>query len=290
MSNFVNQALQDLKKMAALKTASSARYTTYKNDKPYTTYGPCFHAISSQLQGSKGLSVCFMGYNGFEKGETFRKATWDELTTDKAYPFPYTSACHYNEYSLEWLRFLLHPDGPFKSILPHLHETDPEKVQEQQGFIFPDAQALPGKLAWCFLIASRVGVANARVLWTYLLLREQGMSMDTASLLCGGFASEVVPEAGSNTKLKTTGRLIKSYTAGWLGVDTTAYARRWLDHDPKSELPFKDTSQHTNGSAKTFLSGKVDMKNLRFDDWAAVEAYTMTRYEEQGSKEGQKAA
>jgi hypothetical protein len=102
-----------------------------------------------------------------------------------------------------------------------------------------------------------------------------------ASLLAGGFADEVIPVAGSNNDYKPSGRIIKSYTAGWLGVDTTAYARRHLDGDPLPELMFKESNQHTNGSAKAFLSGKVDMKNLRFDNWAAVEAYSASRYGEQ---------
>lgn len=254
---------------------SSARFSSISaGGEPYCNLGPCYHQIASILHMNPMLAVVYMGYGGFLKEDRWRPATMDDLATNREYPFVLTDKAHYNSYSLEYLKFLLDPEGPFKAVLPHLLETDPEKVHADRGFIFPDAQNLPPKLTWCFLIASRVGVANARVFWKYLLLREMGMDMKMASLMAGGFDEELVKDGNS---YKKTGKIIKNYTAGWLGVDVSAYANRWFACDPMEEKPFHLNRVGPNGSAKVWEPQKPDFQTMRFDSWQAAADYTMAR-------------
>jgi hypothetical protein len=186
-------------------------------------------------------------------------------------PFVMEDHGYYNEVSLKWLDCLLNPEGPFKALLPHMMENTPEAVQEHHAFIFPQVSSVPGSLLWCFAIASRLGYANPRVVWRYLHMLQRGVPKNLALLIAGGFEHEV--KAG-----KITGKIIKSYTSGFLGVDVTAYAGRVTYADPVLDRGLTST---TYGSSKCFLSGKLDMANLRFDDWDAVISYCQKRADEQ---------
>lgn len=279
--DFHDKALDKLKSLSEESSPSSARFTVQANvNKSWNTVlGPCFHQIAAYLGNNRSMAVCYMGYGGFIHGDRWRKATMEDLATHVEYPFVLTDVCHYNSYSLEYLKFLLDPEGPFKGVLPHLYSTDPEEVQANRGFIFPDAQELPPALTWCFLIASRVGVANARVFWKYLLLKEMGFDTKMASLMAGGFDEEMVKDASG--KFQKTGRIIKNYTAGWLGVDVSAYASRWLSCDPKNEKPFKEHKVGPNGSAMIWEPAKPDFKTMRFESWQAAADYTEGRVAQQ---------
>lgn len=241
----------------------------------------CYHAISNVCAGQKGLGIAFQGYGGFDeshsgsgKGDRFRRATEADLYCNKTYPFVQADGGQYNEVSLQWLTAILDPEGPFKTLLPFMAETDPQKVQNRKCFIFPDVSSIPARLTWCFAIASRLGFANARVLWRYLHLREKGLDNRTAILVASGFEHEI-------KNGEVTSRIIKSYTGGFLGVDTTAYAGRFLTSSPVEDKPYKLSPVGTYGSAKVFESGKIDMKNLVFPDWDAVITYTQARGREQ---------
>jgi hypothetical protein len=194
-------------------------------------------------------------------------------------PFVMEDQGYYGEVSLSWLNCLLNPEGPFKALLPHMMENTPEAVQESHAFIFPEVSSVPGNLLWCFAIASRLGYANPRVVWRYLHMLQRGLPKNLALLIAGGFEHDI-----KNGEL--TGKIIKSYTSGFLNVDVTAYAGRVVYADPI--LDAKLTSS-TYGSHKCFLSGKMDLANLRFDDWDAVIEYCQSRADEQ-YKEIKKAA
>jgi hypothetical protein len=262
--------------MAASAGVSTARYFTFKKNGDIVSQNEtvCYHAIANYCESADGLGIVFQGYGGFDNGDRWRKASEDDLLCDRAYPFVNADMGHYNAESLEWLKALLDPEGPFKTLLPHMLETDPEKVQARRAFIFPDVSSIPARLTWCFAIASRLGYANARVLWRYLHLLEKGLSRPMAVLIASGFEGEI--KVG-----EPTGRIIKSYTGGFLGVDTTAYAGRFLSCSPVEDKPFKDHKVGTYSSSKVFESGKIDMKNLTFDNWDAVIAYTEQRYSDQ---------
>jgi len=279
-----NFSLNDIDKtiglMAASKGVSTARYFAFTKDGAisgkYETV--CYHAISNAISGGGvvGFGIVFQGYGGFDSGDRFRKATEEDLLCNKKYPFVQADAGHYNEESLEWLKALLDPAGPFKELLPHMLETSPEAVQARKCFIFPDVSLIPARLTWCFAIASRIGFANARVMWRYLHLMDRGVDRHTAVLIASGFENEI-------KNGEVTGRIIKSYTGGFLGVDTTAYAGRFLSATPVKDKPFKDSNVGTYGSSKVFESGKIDMKNLTFADWDAVIEYTQKRGVEQSA-------
>ena len=276
-TKIIDAARKALVHLSEQKSPSSARFSPISVlGTPQHILGPCYHQIASCLGSHPMLAVCYMGYGGFLKDDRWRPASLDDIATNREYPFVLTDVCHYNSYSLEYLKFLLDPEGPFKAVLPHLLETDPEKVQADRGFIFPDAQNLPPKLTWCFLIASRVGVANARVFWKYFLLKEMGFGSSMAALMAGGFDEELVKAWDGNGYAKT-GKIIKNYTAGWLGVDVSAYAKRWLNCDPMEEKPFHLNRVGPGGSAKVWEPEKPDFKTMRFDNWEAAAQYTADR-------------
>jgi hypothetical protein len=272
--------------LANSKSVSTARYFTFDSvgtvkSKQETV---CYHQISSHCGSAnvKGLGIVFQGYGGFDmkvvdkilQKDRWRKATEEDLLCNKTYPFVNADGGNYNAESLEWLKALLDPTGPFKSLLPLMMENTPEKVQERRCFIFPDVSSIPARLTWCFAIASRIGYANARVLWRYLHLLDKGLDRRTAVLIASGFEHEI-------RNGEVTGKIIKSYTGGFLGVDTTAYAGRFLSSNPVVDKPFGEHKVGTYGSSKVFESGKIDMKNLTFADWDAVIAYTQQRGREQ---------
>ena len=273
---FSPSILDQIKDQASEKHVSTARYFTF--DKNKTVHGRhtsvCFHAIAENCSGAQGLGIIFQGYPGFSEGDRWRKATEEDLYMNKTYPFVQKDGGHYTNESLEWLRFLLDPAGPFKSLLPLMAENTPEQVQERRAFIFPDVSSIPARLTWCFAIASRLGFANARTLWRYLHLLEKGLSRPLAALIAGGFEHEI--RAG-----EVSGQIIKSYTCGFLGVDTTTYAGRFLTSSPVEDKPFKNSHPGTYSSSDVFASGKIDLKNLRFPDWDAVIKYTEQRRDEQ---------
>ncbi len=269
---------------------STARYGTFtvtgaERSKNITV---CFHQISGHCAGAKGLVIGFQGYGGFDKEackgtqDRWRAAVEADLYDNLRYPFVNEDKGYYNKESLEWLKALLDPEGPFKTLLPLMAENTPEEVQARRAFIFPDVSLIPARLTWCFAIASRLGYANARSLWRYLHLLDKGLDRRTSMLIAGGFAHEI-------KNGRVTGKIIKNYTGGFLGVDVTAYAGRFLSSNPIIDQPYGKSDVGTYGSSKVFQSGKIDMKNLTFDDWEAVIAYTQARAIEQ-SEELRKAA
>jgi hypothetical protein len=276
---------------------STARYGTFNADgsEIYNQITVCFHMISGHCSGAKGLIIGFQGYGGFDAEackppegsaltdlDRWRPAVEADLYDNLRYPFVNEDHGHYNKESLEWLKGLLDPEGPFKSLLPLMAENTPEEVQKRRAFIFPDVSSLPARLTWCFAIASRLGFANARSLWRYLHLLDKGVDRRTSMLIATGFANEI--KAG-----QVTGRIIKNYTGGFLGVDVTAYAGRFLGSNPVCDKPFGQSSVGTYGSGKVFQSGKVDMKNLTFADWETVITYTQARAIEQSAEIAQAA-
>lgn len=282
------------KQIAALvddTSNSTARYGTFtdtgaERSKHITV---CFHQISGNCSGAKGLVIGFQGYGGFDgqKCKESLKDRWapadeKDLYDNVRYPFVNEDKGYYNKESLEWLKALLDPEGPFKSLLPLMAENTPEEVQARRAFIFPDVSLIPARLTWCFAIASRLGYANARSLWRYLHLLDKGLDRRTSMLIATGFAHEI-------KNGQVTGKIIKNYTGGFLGVDVTAYAGRFLSSNPITDQPYGKSAVGTYGSSKIFQSGKIDMKNLTFDDWEAVIAYTQARAVEQ-SEELRKAA
>lgn len=274
--------------LAGQKVNSTARYFYFDNTTGQTsgeTATVCYNSISHGCGRGKGLGLVFQGYGGFDKaacgsgkGDRWRAASESDLYTNIPMPFVMVDEGHYNKESLEWLKALLDPEGPFKTLLPIMLETDPEQVQARRAFIFPDTCLIPARLTWCFAIASRLGFANPRVLWRYLHMRDRGLDTRTALLIAGGFEHQVV--AG-----KITGKIIKSYTSGFLGVDVTAYAGRFLSSSPVVD---KTIGQHQNpstyGSAKVFESGKMDLKKMTFDDWNEVIEYVQARGREQSQE------
>jgi len=280
-SNLNAEITKAIAKLADSKGVSTARYFTFNATgtgvRSHETV--CYHAIASNLSGQQGLGIVFQGYGGFDDGDRWRKATEDDLLCDRTYPFVNADKGYYNAESLEWLNFLLDPEGPFKTLLPHLMETKPEEVQARRAFIFPDVSLIPARLTWCFAIASRLGFANARVLWRYLHLLEKGLSRPMAVLIASGFEHEI--SAG-----KATGKIIMSYTGGFLGVDTTAYAGKFLSCSPDVDKPFKESAVGTYGSSKVFESGPKDLKKFthKFNDWDEVLAYVNERYDAQTMK------
>jgi hypothetical protein len=271
-----NKVKDWLHSLAEVKENSTARYATFNATQQTTTSGAevCFHNISTRCNGATILGIAFQGYGGFREGDRFRPAIESDLYTNITYPFVNYSGYHYNEVSLQWLECILDPAGPFKTLLPLMNTADPVKVQEQYGFIFPDVSSIPARLTWCFAIASRLGFANARVVWRYLHLLAKGLDKKTAFLIAGGFEHEVRDGV-------LTGKIIKSYTAGFLGVDVTAYAGRFLTATPVADKPYREFSPGTYGSSEVFKSGKIDMAKLRFDSWDEVIEYTQKRGREQ---------
>lgn len=268
-----------IERSAGKKVNSTARYFQFDNTSGKVTMGPvetvCYNSIGGCHKAGHGLGIIFQGYGGFEKGDRWRKADEADLYTNIPMPFVMVDKGHYNKESLEWLKALLDPTGPFKSLLPVMMETDPEAVQKRKAFIFPDTCLIPERLAWCFAIASRLGYANPRVLWRYLHLKEMGVDTRTALLISGGFEHEV-------KNGEVTGRIIKSYTAGYLGVDVTAYAGRFLTSSPIEDKPGGGKS--TYGSSKVFESGKMDLKSMTFASWEEVIEYTQRRGCEQSQE------
>lgn len=267
--------------LAGQKVNSTARYFYFNNTTGQTsgdTATVCYNSISYGCKPGQGLGLVFQGYGGFEKGDRWRAASESDLYTNIAMPFVMVDEGHYNKESLEWLKALLDPEGPFKTLLPIMLETDPEQVQARRAFIFPDTCLIPARLTWCFAIASRLGFANPRVLWRYLHMRDRGLDTRTALLIAGGFEHQVV--AG-----KITGKIIKSYTSGFLGVDVTAYAGRFLSSSPIVDKTIgQGANPNTYGSAKVFESGKMDLKKMTFDDWNEVIEYVQARGREQSQE------
>lgn len=255
---------------------STARYFTFdtKGERCYSHVAVCYHGISDHCprDGEGGLGIAFQGYGGFRSGLKDRAAKEADLYTNQEYPFM-VNGTGYTQESLEWLKGLLDPQGPFKTLLPCLLETKPEEIQARRAFIFPDTSSIPARLAWCFAIASRIGYSNARVLWRYLHLLEKGLDRRTAMLIAGGYEHQIKDG-------KPTGKLIKSYTCGFLGVDVTAYAGRFLASDPIVDEPSAKRNG-TYNSSDVFKSGKIDMKNMIFEDWDEVISYTQARGLEQ---------
>lgn len=268
--------------IADMKVNSTARYFSISADGTMDNshVAVCFHSISGNVaeQNHKGFGIVFQGYGGFEKGDRWRAATEADLYTNIPIPFVMVDGGHYNKESLAWLECLLDPEGPFKSLLPHMLETDPEAVQSRRCFIFPDSSSIPARLTWCFAIASRLGFANPRVLWRYLHLLDKGLDKRTAFLISGGFEHQIV--AG-----KPTGKIIKSYTCGFLGADVTAYAGRMLTSSPAAEKPGA-SKNGTYGSSEVFKSGDMDFKKMTFEDWNEVIEYVQQRGREQAAKLG----
>lgn len=262
--------------MVASDANSTARYFTADSTGKLTGTREtvCYHAMPSACGGNQYLGIIFQGYGGFIDGKRWRAADEADLYTTVRYPFVAAAAGKYNKESLEWLKGILDPNGPFKTLLPLMMESDPEAVQARRAFIFPDISSLPARLTWCFAIASRIGFSNARVLWRYLHLLDKGVDRTTAILIAGGFEHEV--RSG-----EVTGRIIKSYTSGFLGVDVTAYAGRFLGCNPIADKPFSQLASSTYGSSAVFLSGKMDLKKMTFDTWDEVIAYTQERGLEQ---------
>lgn len=283
---------RQIAKLVDNTTNSTARYGTFRaGGKILNNHiSVCFHQIAGNLSGAHGLIIGFQGYGGFDEEackigpdtDRWRAATEADLYDNKRYPFVNEDKGHYNKESLEWLKGMLDPEGPFKTLLPLMAENTPEQVQARRAFIFPDVSLIPARLTWCFAIASRLGFANARSLWRYLHLLDKGLDRRTAMLIATGFAHEI-------KNGQVTGRIIKNYTGGFLGVDVTAYAGRFLGSNPVVDLPFSQSNVGTYGSSKVFQSGKVDMKNLTFPDWDAVILYTQARAIEQ-TEELKKAA
>ncbi len=274
MTNILAQA----EELANQKDRSTARYFTFRTigDIVQGLIAVCFHAVHTYCQNSSvaGLGIVFQGYGGFLEGDRWRKATEEDLYTNKDMPFTMNDGGHYNDVSLAWLDGLLNPEGPFKDLLPLMAWNTPEEVQKNKCFVFPDKKVIPARLAWSFAIAQRLGFANPRVVWRYLHMLEKGVSKNMALLIAGGFEHEIV--AG-----QLTGKIIKSYTCGFLGVDVTAYAGRMIYACPITDKPFKNSPVGTYGSAKVFESGKIDFKNLRFDNWDEVISYCQRRADEQ---------
>jgi hypothetical protein len=267
--------------LADESTPSTARYFAYSNVNGQVTGQTatvCFNSINGFCGRNKGLGIIFQGYGGFEKGDRWRAASEADLYTNIAMPFVMVDHGHYNKESLEWLKALLDPEGPFKSLLPIMLEKDPEAVQARRAFIFPDSCLIPARLTWCFAIASRLGFANPRVLWRYLHMRDRGLDSRTSLLIAGGFEHQVV--AG-----KLSGKIIKSYTSGFLGVDVTAYAGRFLTSNPVVDTTIGEGSNpNTYNSSKVFESGKMDLKKMTFDSWEEVIEYTQARGREQSQE------
>lgn len=274
----MEKILQQAKDLAGQQTRSTARYFTFNaaGRIEQDMAAVCFHAIHTYTshQNVVGVGIVFQGYGGFISGDRFRKATEADLYTNVDMPFHMNDQGYYNETSLAWLDVLLDPEGPFKDLLPLMAWNTPEEVQAKKCFLFPDKNVIPARLAWSFAIASRLGFANPRVVWRYLHLLEMGVSKNLAFLIAGGFEHEVV---GGDT----TGKIIKSYTCGFLGVDVTAYAGRIVYANPVKDKPFKESKVGTYGSAKVFECGKMDLKNLRFDNWQDVIVYCQSRADEQ---------
>ena len=266
---------------AGKKVASTARYFQFNNktgDVTNCRETVCFNSINSVCGPGYGLGIVFQGYGGFEQGDRWRAADEADLYTNIPMPFVMIDKGHYNKESLEWLKALLNPEGPFKSLLPIMLETDPEAVQARRAFIFPDSCLIPARLTWCFAIASRLGYANPRVLWRYLHMLDRGLDMNTAFLIAGGFEHEV--RAG-----QITGKIIKSYTSGFLGVDVTAYAGRFLTSTPIVDKTIGDgMNPNTSGSAKVFESGKMDLSKMTFDSWEDVIEYVQQRGRDQSAE------
>lgn len=262
-----------LKELTNNENRSTARYLTFDSRGGifHSGFEVCYNSAPTYCQQSKGFAIAFQGYGGFKEGDRWRDATEADLYTNQDMPFVMEDKGYYNEVSLKWLDCLLNPEGPFKALLPHMMENTPEEVQKRRGFIFPEVSSVPGSLLWCFAIASRLGFANPRVVWRYLHMLQRGVSKNMALLIAGGFEHAV--QGG-----EITGKLIKSYTAGFLGADVTAYAGRILYADPVLDAGLTGS---TYGSSKCFLSGKMDMANLRFDDWDAVIQYCQSRADEQ---------
>jgi hypothetical protein len=273
----ITKAIKDLD----TKHRSSARFMYFDRDGKVgsATKDVCFNPLpdfaSAASREGGGIGIFFQGYGGFDTGDRWRAATEDDLLSNKAIPFVMEDKGHYGKESLTWLEMLLDPDGPFKTLLPLMLENEPEKVQARQCFIFPDVSVIPARLTWCFAIASRLGFANARVIWRYMHMLDKGLDKRTASLIAGGFEHEI-------RNNEPTGKIIKSYTCGYLGADVTAYAGRYLSANPEIDKPGNFVG--TNGSSKVFLSGKIDMKNLRFDTWDHVIEYVQDRGREQSAE------
>lgn len=260
-------------KLATAKNVSTARYFTFGKQGNIITdaIAVCFHAAPKLCSKAQGLGITFQGYGGFKSGDRWREATEDDLLANKNIPFVMEDQGYYNEVSLQWLDCLLNPEGPFRALLPHMMENTPEAIQDRHSFIFPEVSSVPGRLLWCFAIASRLGFANPRVVWRYLHMLKKGLSKNMALLIAGGFEHEI--KYG-----KPTGQIIKSYTAGFLGADVTAYAGRLVYADPIID---KGVVSSTYGSSKCFESGKLDMGTLRFPDWDAVIEYCQRRADDQ---------
>lgn len=286
---FDTKSIDETVKKLDILHRSSARFFWF--DKTGTVHNHaldvCFNPLPSYAAAARdkggGIGIFFQGYGGFDDKnigpgkDRWRDATEDDLLTNKAIPFVMEDKGYYNKESLTWLEMLLDPSGPFKTLLPFLAENQPEQVQARQCFIFPDVSVIPARLTWCFAIASRLGFANARVLWRYLHMLDRGLDKTTASLIAGGFEHEI-------RNGEATGKIIKSYTCGYLGADVTAYAGRYLAANPEVDKPISATCPSTSGSSKVFLSGKIDMKNLRFDNWDAVIEYCQLRGREQSAE------
>lgn len=260
---------------------STARYLTFDvyGNVLLSTSAVCFYNISDKCRDStvQGLGIFFQGYGGFDSGDAMRRATSGDLLACNQYPFKQIDKGVYNEVSLGWLTAILDPKGPFKDLLPLMYEIDPVAVQARRAFIFPDVSLIPARLTWCFAICSRLGFANARAVWRYLLLRDMGLDNVTSLLMSGGFEDEIRDG-------KPTGKVIKSYIGGYLGADVTAYAGRFLSSDPVKDQPFKLKQPGTYGSADVFKSGDMDLKQRTFDTWDAAIDYTQQRGVEQSQK------
>jgi hypothetical protein len=109
-------------------------------------------------------------------------------------------------------------------------------------------------------------------------MRDRGLDSRTSLLIAGGFEHQVV--AG-----KLSGKIIKSYTSGFLGVDVTAYAGRFLTSNPVVDTTIGEGSNpNTYNSSKVFESGKMDLKKMTFDSWEEVIEYTQARGREQSQE------
>lgn len=283
--SYIDNIVHVIDKMATQKVASSSRYFGFKEDGSTTgtNLSVCFNSISRTLsEDYKGLAVAYAGYGGCLNGEPFRWLEEAELSPHLPNPCRSGGDYHYGDYSRQWLEMLLEKDGPFETVTSKLLTRDPDEIQAMKGFIWPDVTGIDGRLLWCFCIASRIGVFNGLVLWTFLHMRKAGYDLRMSALVAEGFAPQV--RKGADGKLGPTGKYMKTYRGGFLGLDVSAYAHRWLaatpDINPEKYIP-RQTG--TNGSSQVFNSGDRDDKRQVFEDIPAVVSYLEARSEEQAS-------
>jgi hypothetical protein len=91
-----------------------------------------------------------------------------------------------DEYSLDWLEWLLSADSPYRDVFPNMVPLSNTTINDS-GFLFTGIRNMPVKLLYNFLIASRQPYEHPEVYRIYRMLVSQGVSKNKAAFIGNGF-------------------------------------------------------------------------------------------------------